>query len=162
MPMRGTLKEVYTADFMPPVANDFIGRLKAQIPLLDVVWGDGTDANELDDWWVTYLEGLNTGANDDWDLRSLSGGPRGAVTFGEVRAIFLHTDTDLIMTVGAATPWTALGAAFLINIKAGTYFRYICPTDGELPVSGSDKILRITNSSGAAAVYSLAIFGVTA
>lgn len=163
MPMRAELKELFDVRYMPADTDDFTGALLAQLPKLDILWGNGTGTGQFDEWWTTYQEGLPTAQNDDWDLRALTGGPKGnPANFAEVRAIFMFSDTDLTLTVGAANPWTALGAAFTMKVFAGEFLRIVCPTDGKMPTTPTDKVLRVTNASGATATYSMLILGTTA
>jgi len=163
MPYRAIMKEQYEVDFSPADTNAFTGRSVAQIPRIDTIWGHGNTTGLINAWWVTYQDNLASTANDDWDLRALTGAgnPEGAtVTFAELRAIYLFTNTTLTLSPHPSTnPWTALGAAFSISVKANTYSRYLCDTDRSLPVTVSDKVLRINNPGLTAATYSLAILG---
>ena len=94
-------------------------------------------------------------------------GPGGAtIVMAEVRAILLfwntENTTDATLQPGASNGWTGLGATFLATIKAGTYWRLIAGKNGNYPTTASDKVLRIANSSGATATYSIAVIGCSA
>lgn len=163
MAMRGSFKESFAVEYIPGSTGDSTGKLAAQHPFLDVLWGDGTTVSKFDDWWSDYNQTLATATDRDLDLRSLASGPRGTVTFAEIRGILFKTDTDMTLTVHPTTnPWVSLGAAFSILVGAGTSFRYLCPTDGKLPVGNTNKVLRLKNETLGTATYSIVILGTTA
>lgn len=159
-------KEKLTCLFEPGTADNALGKLAANFPELDLVWGDGTGDNKINGWWCDLERAVASGANDDLDLTALAaaGSPDGAaLNLAEVRAIFIFADDDnttvLTMQPGASNGWTALGASFSLGLKAQAKYRLLCPDDGAWPTSGTDKVLRIGNASGATANYGILILG---
>lgn len=159
-------KERLQALFEPGTADNALGKLVANFPELDLVWGDGTTADKINGWWCDTERSVNASSNDDLDLTSLpaAGSPDGAaLTLAEVRAIFIFADDDnvsmLTMQPGASNGWTALGASLQLQVEAGAKHRLLCGKDGAWPISGTDKVLRIANGSGGTANYGILILG---
>jgi hypothetical protein len=164
MAMRAAIKESIEVTYLPASSADYAGGLKASHPTLDVVWPDGVDASEIDDYWADAARTLATGASEDLDLQALANGPRSAtVTFVEVRGLCIvakaTNTTTLTLAPGTANPWTALGAALSLDLEPGTYFRLFCAQDGKYPVTAGSKTLKVTNAAGASAEYAILVLG---
>jgi hypothetical protein len=163
---RMTWREVLSGLYIPDPTDNFGGAFAMSHPLLDILWPYGTSANQFDRFWCDVGRTIASNTNDDLDLNALAAAasPSGAaVSLAEVRAILLYwrsaNTTNATLQPGASNGWTALGASFLKTIKPGTYERMICGVDGAYPVGGSDKVLRIANSTGATATYDILIVG---
>lgn len=168
MPVRMSVREVIDVRRIPASTEDNQGAYVAQVPTLDVLWPDGSDANEIDDFKADFAVSIGASSTASLDLSALTNGPDGGtVNLAEVRAILLRarsTNGDAIrLKPNASNGWTALGASLQIEIPPGGYFRLYCGVDGGLPVSGTDKVLDMENLNGAAAgVVDVLIAGVSA
>lgn len=165
---RFSLKEQLSVRLTTPNTDNNPSTIRANFPELELLWGEGTDADEFDAWWVDEERTIASATSDDLDLRNLSsaGSPTGAaVLFAEVRAIFIvaarENTTTLTLEPGAANGWTALGAALSYDLKPGSIHRLVNGKDGQHPTSSTDKVLRITNGSGATATLGILILGTT-
>lgn len=156
-----------TVNVLQTLSGDHSGSITAAWPELDEFWPDGTTGSESDEYWCDIGRTVLTGANADLDLTSLADGPNGAtIVFAEVRAVFVrnrstNTTKLTILGSGATNPWTAWGAATL-DVVIGSTFRYVSPVDGSLAVSGSSKVIRITNAAGATNTFDILIIGTSA
>ena len=164
---RVSLKEALQVAFNGASSEDFVGQLRANFPELDLLWGDGTSDDQANRFWCDASRSVLTGADDDLDLRALANGPGGAtVLLAEVRALYLvasrSNTTTLTVTKGASNGWTAPGASWTMDLKPGASIRLVDGKDGQYPTSGSDKVLRVTNGSGATATYAILAIGVSA
>lgn len=162
-------KEQLEVSQTPASSDNSLGRVLANFPELDLTWGSGTTGSKSDLYWCDAERELASGASEDLDLTALAaaGSPTGAaVNMAEVRALFVYAystnTTTLTMDPGASNGWTALGAAWSLDLEAEVKVRLLTPKDGAWPVAADNKVLSFTNSSGAAAKYGILIVGVSA
>lgn len=160
-----TIKD--TVRVIQALTGDYTGGDVAAWPELDEYWPDGTTVSKSDRFWCDIGRQVTTGANDDLDLTALTAGPGGAtVNFAEVRAVFLRnrSTNTTVLTIkgsGATNPFVSWGIA-LLDVVVGATFRYVSPVDASLAVSGSNKVIRLTNAAGATNTFDILIIGVSA
>lgn len=162
-----TIRETITIRRVPDSDEDFLGDQVAYVPAMDLSWADGTSTGESDLTACDVGLSISGSGTASLDLNALAKGPGGAtVAFAEVRAILIRVPStngdDITVSPNVTNGWTALGSSLSIDIQPGTYFRYVCPTDGRLPVSASDKVLDFANNSGSAVTLDICILGVSA
>jgi hypothetical protein len=167
MPVRFSYREVLDIRRIPASTEDNQAPYVGLHPLLDVLWPDGTDANEADDFWVNYAQPIAGSGTATLDLKSLSGGPDGgSVDFAEVRAILIRarsTNGDAIrVSPHSSNGWDGLGSSFEIEIPPGGFFRVFCGVDGALPVASNTKSIDLDNLHSGAAVVDVLIVGTSA
>lgn len=162
---RTEIRETIHVRQIPGSADDYQGDYRANVPVLDVAWSDGTGDAEADVFYSNYGVSIAGGGSLSLDLASLSGGPDGAaVVFADVRAILVRARAANADTVTLAphmtNGWTALGSNFELELQPGAYLRLYHDQDGGWPVSAMDKVLEITNDHAmTAAVVDIVIIG---
>lgn len=161
MTQRTTIRDYL--DVTTTEADDFGVEVRTLFPSLDVLWGSGTGSSQADKRYEDIGVTLTTASTRNLDLRSLTDHRGAALSFVEVRGIWVRCrDFALTFAKGAANGWTALGAAWTITPPAGTWMRILNPTDAKLPTTATDKVIDISNASGSTATYDLLIVGVSA
>lgn len=169
MPLTSTIsatlraKQTSTNDFGAPT---FTPELAAVLNL-----GDGTTANNADLIFVDERT-VASASNDDLDLAGvLANALGGTLTFVELVAVLIinraknGTANTTNLTIGGGTnPFIGFlgGTAPTIGpIRPGGFVMLGCPDAAGLGTvtAGTGDILRIANSSGAAATYQIAIIG---
>ncbi len=149
--------------------GDYAGNVRLRFPQLDERWVAGTTEGKANLGWSDYEAEIADGATRNLDLRALTGPLGSTLTMVEVRAIgiFVRNEDspatpELTIAKGASNGFTGLGAAFSVKIKGGTWFWLVCPKDGKISTGASDKVLDISNASGATVTYSLVVIGTSA
>lgn len=165
MAVKLSWREILSLLDLPDSGEDYGGASPAEFPPAELVWGDGDAANLFDEFWVDVSRDIAATTNDDIDLQSLTGGPRGrAVSFDKIKGIAIDAVTGTL-EIGTSTPptnvWTGLSASGdVIQVPEGAKYRLFIPAAAGLAVSGTDKVLRIRNPGGSTATYRIALLGV--
>ena len=165
--VRTVIRETVEVARIPDASEDFVGDQVPRVPTLDTVWDSGTTSDKADLVASDYALSIAATTTVDLDLASLAKGPEGStVAFAEIRAILIRarsTNGDNVrMEPGSSNGWTALGSSLQLELVPGAYFRLYAPVDGELPVSGSDKVLSFENLDSSAAIIDITILGTSA
>lgn len=163
---RFSLKERLEVLLRSADTDNNVSSSRANFEALELLWSDGSDNDEFNLFWCDAERSVASAATDDLDLRNLAaaGSPTGAaLLMAEIRAIFIvaarANTTTLTLEPGAANGWTALGAALSYDLKPGSIHRLANGKDGQHPTTATDKVLSITNGSGATATYGILILG---
>lgn len=146
-------------------SSDDYGPIASRFGGLDILWPDGTSANQADAFWADLGVTETGSGSTSYDLDSLSAGPGGAtVSFAEIRALFINvTAGECSLSPNVSNGWTALlaDASDILTLQTGARLRLICGGDGEYPVSAMDKVLDIA-ALGSGVTYDILIVGATA
>lgn len=124
--------------------------LPARYDLSDrLSWTEGTGAEAVAFDWAT-LATLTTGTPTDLDLTALTDRLGRSVSFAKVRCVVLRApDTNAadvtINAAGATNPWTANVGTLVL--KPGQLVIAKAPGAAGLPVSGGNKVLRLTGTT---------------
>ena len=135
----------------------------------DVRLAGGTGADQADR--VAFDQStLATSATDNIDLQTTTFTPGGAALgLVELRAFAIKADSNnednIEVSPGSSNGFTSIlaDASDKLIVAPGTTVVLVCPKDGKYPVSGTNKVISVTNaSSSATATYSLLLVGTSA
>jgi hypothetical protein len=139
---------------------------------LSAVFASGTGSGQCDKLFHDTRT-LTTGASEDLDLAgSLLDFQGNAITFAKVKFILIHNkSTTRTLTVGGAASnqfinWVG-NANDVINLPPSTtgapsVLLLLAPASGYAVTAATGDLLKITNDSGASAVYDIIIAGTSA
>lgn len=133
----------------------------------DIVFANGTGANQADKRWSSAARALTSTAADTFDLATTGAtliDYRGnAITFVRIKGIAIfNTGPNMIQLGAGSNPlvnW--IGAAGdIVNIRSGGLFCLLAPDATAYAVTaGTGDILRVLNSAAGTTVYDIALLG---
>ena len=165
--MAESFRAKLTASITADAAGDF-GSLPTDFPSLDVLFQEGTGANQVD---VCIFDTVTLAASGvtNLDLQALTGADGASKSLAEVRAILIRNrsgnSSKLTLSPNSTNGWTSFlqDATDVADVPVGFTLVLIGGTDGALTVGASNKVLDITNTDGSnAATYDIMIAGTSA
>lgn len=135
--------------------------------LLQAVWSSGTGSNQADKSAAASYT-IGTSATQNVDLTTLTDPNGTAIALAEVRGIVIVADAGNADSVqvanGASNGFPILsGTTDHLEVHPGGVFVWTAPQDGDALVNVTDKVIDLTNSSGAStAAVSIYVFGASA
>ena len=166
MPQTASVRLV--SQVQPSASGDFTSGGSVAV-LTDVYLSNGTGSNQADR--VAYDDRtLGASASEDLDLQTLTATSTGAaVGLVELRSITLKAGASngANLTVG---PGSSNGLLSLfadpsdkIKLAPGATLTLVAPSDGAYPVSGTNKVLSVSNTdASSSSSYSILLIGTSA
>ena len=115
---------------------------------------------------ATYT--IGTSATQSVDLTTITDPNGDAIALAEVRGVWIEcpaTNADSVQVANGASNGFPIisGTTDHLDVHPGGLFVWYVPLDGDAPVSGTDKVIDLTNTSGASsATVTIVVLGASA